>query len=82
MASSRTDTTSNVIASIGRSTASEVLVLSRLPMMIPGMEPASSDQHEREIDRSISQWPMPAISVSGTACAMSLPAIRATGSLG
>ena len=50
--------------------------------MIPGIDPASSDSISVKSTDPMSQWPMPAISVSGTAWAMSLPAIRATGSLG
>ena len=49
--------------------------------MIPGIEPASSASIRVRSTEPISQWPMPAIKVSGTAWAMSLPAMRATGSL-
>ena len=53
-----------------------------LPTMIPGIEPMRSANMSVKSTDPISQWPMPAISVSGTAWAISLPAIRATGSLG
>src|SRR5207248_2390716 len=54
----------------------------RLPMMIPGMEPTSSDPSRCQLMEPSIQWPSPATSVSGTACAMSDPTMRVIGMLG
>ena len=53
-----------------------------LPTMIPGMDPASKASIRPKSTEPIHQWPRPAISVSGTAWAMSLAAMRAIGRRG
>ena len=50
--------------------------------MMPGTEPISSETSSRRSTLPIHQCARPAISVSGTACTMSDPTIRATGMRG
>jgi hypothetical protein len=75
-------TTANVAAITGRSTVSGTRTANRLPSTMPGMEPTSSDARIGTFTEPSIKCPSPATSVSGTACAMSDPTIRAIGSLG
>ena len=51
-------------------------------MAIPGTEPISSEISSDQSTEPIHQWPAPAISVNGTAWAMSEPTILTVGILG
>jgi len=51
-------------------------------MTIPGSEPISRTAIKCQSIAPSAQCPMPAISVSGTACAMSEPTMRDIGSCG
>ena len=51
-------------------------------MAMPGSEPISSETSSGQSIEPINQWPTPAISVSGTAWAMSEPTMRTVGILG
>ena len=68
-------TSASTTARIGRSTRSGIRGALALPAMMPGIEPTRS---EASIDQSTApsnQYPEPAMRVSGTAWAMSLPTI-------
>src|SRR5207244_12464553 len=55
LVSSFTDTISRVIARTGRSTVSDARLANALPMMIPGIEPTSSDAISTKSTDPISQ---------------------------
>ena len=75
-------TSASVPAISGRSTLSGTREAKWLPMAMPGIEPISSDASSAKSTEPIHQWPAPAISVSGTAWAMSEPTSLAAGSVG
>src|SRR6185437_449903 len=78
----RPPTTASVPARIGRRTRSGTREAKWLEMIMPGIEPASRDTSMWTSTDPSHQCPAPAISVSGTACAISEPTMRTIGDLG
>ena len=77
----RPPTTASVPARIGRRTRSGTREAKWLEIMMPGIEPTSSETSIWKSTDPSHQCPAPAISVSGTACAMSEPTMRTIGEL-
>ena len=75
----RTPTMTRIVARTGRSTLSGTRALRWLPKKMPGREPMTSEPSNTQSTDPRSQWPTPAIKVSGTAWAMSEPTSRAIG---
>jgi hypothetical protein len=69
-------------ARANRSARSGTRIVIQLPTTMPGMEPVSSHPTMAVSTEPMIQWPMPAISVNGTACAMSEPTMRGVESRG
>src|ERR1700690_1953000 len=78
----RPPTIASVPAKIGRRTWSGTREAKWLEIIMPGMEPTSSDPSIWKSTDPSHQCPAPAISVSGTACAISDPTMRTIGDFG
>src|SRR6516164_6587441 len=77
--SMRTPAMTRIVARTGRNTLSGTRALRWLPKKMPGREPMTSEPSSTQATDPKSQWPTPAIKVSGTAWAMSEPTRRAIG---
>ena len=65
----RTPTMKRIVARTGRNTLSGTRALRWLPKKMPGREPMTSEPSSTQSTDPRSQWPTPAIKVSGTAWA-------------